>query len=308
MPLTAKDIFEKTFKRSFKGYDEYEVDNFLDQIIDEFKALTEENESLKEEVAAAVDKVKKIKHGEETIMNTLVSAQKTAERIINEATLKAELIISSAQSTAKERADQTTKELAQSQNRLEELRTCAKGFAANFVNMINAQAAYFEKTYLSYFGQDSDPFGGINVEALERIDKDLAKSFGEMGAVIETETKGDVEPENTSDTEFANEPADIGYIQPQSAPGGEADGEDKFSQPADVDTGGYMEFNEINKALTEIENADFSDEQKEETQQPPQSEADFSWIYDADKAPEASVADDSKKENELKTLIDEILE
>lgn len=47
MPLTEKDILEKTFKRSFKGYNENEVDKFLDKIIDEFRALSKENASLK---------------------------------------------------------------------------------------------------------------------------------------------------------------------------------------------------------------------------------------------------------------------
>lgn len=48
MPLTAKDILQKTFKQSFKGYNQDEVDTFLDQIIEEFKVLQNENASLKE--------------------------------------------------------------------------------------------------------------------------------------------------------------------------------------------------------------------------------------------------------------------
>ena len=47
MSLTTKDILEKTFKKGFKGYDEDEVDKFLDEIIDEFKAIKAENETLK---------------------------------------------------------------------------------------------------------------------------------------------------------------------------------------------------------------------------------------------------------------------
>ena len=54
-------------------------------------------------------------------MNTLVSAQKSAERIINDATRKAELVISSAEATARQRADQATQELREAEAKLQEL-------------------------------------------------------------------------------------------------------------------------------------------------------------------------------------------
>ena len=81
VPLTVKDILEKTFKRSFKGYDEDEVDKFLDQIIDEFKALQGEITALKDELSVAKEQVGKVKQTEDTIMKTLISAQKTSERL-----------------------------------------------------------------------------------------------------------------------------------------------------------------------------------------------------------------------------------
>ena len=50
--LTPKDIHDKTFKRSFKGYDENEVDEFLDLIIKEFNIMIDENERLRQELMA----------------------------------------------------------------------------------------------------------------------------------------------------------------------------------------------------------------------------------------------------------------
>ncbi len=52
MFLTPKDIHDKTFKRSFKGYDENEVDEFLDLIIKEFNIMIDENERLRQELLA----------------------------------------------------------------------------------------------------------------------------------------------------------------------------------------------------------------------------------------------------------------
>lgn len=47
--LTANDILEKEFKRSMRGYNEEEVDAFLDIIIKDYEAFTKEIERLKKE-------------------------------------------------------------------------------------------------------------------------------------------------------------------------------------------------------------------------------------------------------------------
>ncbi|MFT9487208.1 MAG: DivIVA domain-containing protein [Tepidibacillus sp.] len=47
--LTPEDIFEKEFKRSIRGYDVDEVNEFLDQVIQDYSRLIEENKALKKE-------------------------------------------------------------------------------------------------------------------------------------------------------------------------------------------------------------------------------------------------------------------
>ncbi|MFV9510489.1 DivIVA domain-containing protein [Tepidibacillus sp. LV47] len=49
MMLTPDDIFEKEFKRSIRGYDIDEVNEFLDQVIQDYAKLMEENQNLKRE-------------------------------------------------------------------------------------------------------------------------------------------------------------------------------------------------------------------------------------------------------------------
>ncbi len=60
MGLTAYDIHNKEFKRSFRGYDVDEVNDFLDQIIKEFEILTREKLELEqqvEELQAEIDRI-----------------------------------------------------------------------------------------------------------------------------------------------------------------------------------------------------------------------------------------------------------
>ena len=50
--LTPIDIHNKEFKRSFRGYNEDEIDDFLDQVVNDYEKLFRDNERLKEERCA----------------------------------------------------------------------------------------------------------------------------------------------------------------------------------------------------------------------------------------------------------------
>ena len=41
------DIHNKEFKRSFRGYNEDEIDEFLDQVVNDYERLYRENDQLK---------------------------------------------------------------------------------------------------------------------------------------------------------------------------------------------------------------------------------------------------------------------
>ena len=48
--LTPVDIHNKEFKRSFRGYNEEEIDDFLDQVTNDYEMLYRENNQLKKEL------------------------------------------------------------------------------------------------------------------------------------------------------------------------------------------------------------------------------------------------------------------
>jgi len=298
VPLTIKDILEKTFKRSFKGYDEDEVDRFLDQIIDEFKALQSDNEALKASLAAADERLSRMTETEETIMNTLVSAQKSSERMLAEAARKAELIIDSAQTTARRRAEQTMTELTEAEKRLEEVKAHASQFAESFANMINAQASSFDKAYRSYFGEPEAP-SGINTEATRRIGADVEDGLKSIGVIDRADEK--------------QTPGDTSGAEPVEAADGTSSGLPEVPQdelpeaPPDTSGKGFMALNEINQALSELEEQDgdiLGDDGADSAFKPRYD--DYSWLYDSDGGAKPSEAS-GKGDDELKTLIDEVI-
>ena len=102
MKLTPLDIHHKEFRRSLRGYDEKEVDDFLDAVADEFERLFKENIDLSERLEAANNRVRSYQEMETTLQNTLLSAQRSAEDIVAKSREEAETLLRDAEVKAKE--------------------------------------------------------------------------------------------------------------------------------------------------------------------------------------------------------------
>lgn len=326
MSLSVKDILEKTFNRSFKGYNEDEVDQFLDQIIDEMKAFDTEIQKLRSE-NAGLQKVlqtekqhrEKIKGTEETIMNTLVSAQKSSERILHEAARKAELIIDSAENTAKQRVAQTDTDVKEAERKLEDIRRSAKRFAEEFTNLVNTTAAAFAGKYQASFG--STPSGGINAAALSKIDQEIAQSLRDIEAspkeALDTGKTDSDDSGDAGNTSKAVRESEADGTRYKAAEGGPdiAHAAGRETAENEESKKGLMELHEINRALSELEEQGDILQSKAQKGQPDFSDYkqkynDYSWLYDGEEKPEdepQSVKEPEDKD-QLKSLIDEIID
>ena len=102
MNITPKDILEKEFSKKFNGYDQEQVDEFLDEIIKQFESLLEENENViakNEELKSEVARLKQ--KAEEKLMATVITAQRNATLYIEKAELQAQKIMDVANQNAK---------------------------------------------------------------------------------------------------------------------------------------------------------------------------------------------------------------
>ncbi len=84
------DIHNKDFKRSFRGYNEDEIDDFLDQVVNDYEKLFRENDRLKEELERAHKDNEQYKQLEKNLKDTLLVAQKTAEEVTSSSRKNAE--------------------------------------------------------------------------------------------------------------------------------------------------------------------------------------------------------------------------
>ena len=83
--LTPMDIHNHQFKKSIRGYNENEVDDFLDKIVVDFEKLLRENERLENELNLIAVEIDKYRRLEKTMNDTLLMAQRTADDVISAA-------------------------------------------------------------------------------------------------------------------------------------------------------------------------------------------------------------------------------
>ncbi len=108
MRITPMDIQQKQFPIKFRGFDVEEVYAFLEVVREEMEDLLRENATLKEKLHKTEAQLQEYRDMENTLRETLMTAQqmvedyknnarKEAELIIREAELKADAIIKEAQ-------------------------------------------------------------------------------------------------------------------------------------------------------------------------------------------------------------------
>lgn len=120
--LTPLDIENKRFSKSIKGYNLDEVDDFLDQLTIDYERLYKENNELKNQLENMQKDLEHYKGVEQTLQNTLIMAQSTADDIKANAQNRADQIIRDAQSEARRATDEITKEEFEIRKRTEELK------------------------------------------------------------------------------------------------------------------------------------------------------------------------------------------
>lgn len=99
--ITPLDIENKKFsKQMMSGYNVEEVDEFLDQVMQDYESNYKEVVFLKNKVDELNNALNHYKTIEATLQNTLVMAQSTAEEVKNVAKQQAEQVIADAQKEA----------------------------------------------------------------------------------------------------------------------------------------------------------------------------------------------------------------
>ncbi|EMI11771.1 Minicell-associated protein DivIVA [Anoxybacillus thermarum] len=139
MPLTPLDIHNKEFSRGFRGYDEDEVNEFLDQVIKDYEMILREKKQLEEKVRELTERLNYFTNIEETLNKSILIAQETAEEVKRNAQKEAKLIIKEAEKNADRIISEALAKTRKIAMEVEELKRQAKVFRNRFKMLIEAQ-------------------------------------------------------------------------------------------------------------------------------------------------------------------------
>ena len=117
--LTPQEVSTHAFAKAVMGgYNMAMVDEFLDELTDDYTALYKENAALKAKMKVLVEKVEEYRATEDSMRATLLTAQRMADSIVRDAEAKRDEILAKADTDAKEKTVQYQQELTVAQERL----------------------------------------------------------------------------------------------------------------------------------------------------------------------------------------------
>jgi len=117
--LTPQEVSTHAFSKAVMGgYNMAMVDEFLDELTDDYTALYKENAALKAKLKVLVEKVEDYRATEDSMRATLLTAQKMADSIVHEAEAKRDEILAQAETSAREKIGQLRQEVEAAEERL----------------------------------------------------------------------------------------------------------------------------------------------------------------------------------------------
>ncbi len=139
MPLTPLDIHNKEFSRRLRGYDEDEVNEFLDQVIKDYEGLIRENKDLQNQLLAVQERLDHFANLEETLSKTIIVAQEAADEVKNNAKKEAQLIIKESEKNADRIINESLSKARKVSMEVEELKKQASIYRTRFRTLVEAQ-------------------------------------------------------------------------------------------------------------------------------------------------------------------------
>ena len=145
MSIRPIDVRRKEFKSGFRGYDANQVDDFLDEVADEFERTYAESRRLSEELTVLKGRLEQFEELEGAIREALVHAQQVARDLRRNATKEAELIVREAKEQAHRILADSSSRVERVQESYEVLRKAKQDFNNDFRHLLRTYADVMER-------------------------------------------------------------------------------------------------------------------------------------------------------------------
>ncbi len=195
--LTPQEVSERAFaKASFGGYNMAMVDEFLDILTADYTALYNENAVLKSKMKVLVDKVEEYRATEEAMRKALMSAQRMADQLVQEAQEKQKAILRDAERAAEEQTAQIRRQTEVEQARLTAAQQATAAYVQQVRQLQEQALEYLDR--LDEITPDVQPVAlSREEEAAQEIEDSVQRILEAQLSVVRQELEDEVDEPTT---------------------------------------------------------------------------------------------------------------
>lgn len=207
MTITSSEIINKEFSSRLKGYDQSEVNSFLDQVGKDVEKLTDENQQLNEKVERLSEKLDEYVEKHDSLNRSILVAQDAADRLKEDAHAEANHLVTEAQSEA----DRIRKASRQESHEILEHVINKVYFVQKELEVLRQQSVQFKKELhdmlKSYHSTIMDNRWDkvLNIETINKIDINKTKEAIELAATLSDKPKEEPSQEDLEESHDSNE-------------------------------------------------------------------------------------------------------
>lgn len=196
------DIHNKEFSVKMRGYDQDDVNDYLDQIIKDYELLLKQKKETEKKLSFSEEKLKNYDEMHDSLNKSIIVAQDAADRLKENAVREADMIKKEAESHATEvrkdaenHADQLLKEAVEKARKIEDetedLRKQSRIFRQRLQLMIESQLELVKKEEWDDLLQPPSS-EQPEIETIKEVKKDLdEKDLDAASVTSEEETSED---------------------------------------------------------------------------------------------------------------------
>ena len=166
--LTPQEVSGRAFsKAAFGGYNMAMVDEFLDELTDDYTSLYKENAALKAKLKVLVDKVEEYRATEDSMRAALLTAQRMANTMVEEAEEKKKAVLAGAEDEARAKIGALQSDVELEQRRLNAAKAATAEFLQKTRELAQAQLALILTPEKIAGGEKAEQKAEADVNAIE---------------------------------------------------------------------------------------------------------------------------------------------
>jgi cell division initiation protein len=144
--LTPQEVAEHGFSKArVGGYSMKEVDDFLDQLTEDYSTLHKENAVLRGKINSLAKKINEYRETEDAMRTTLLSAQHQARAMVEEAEQEKQRLLDAAEDDVAQRKAELEHQVTEQENRLALAKANARDFIEQMKELVRHESAFLDQ-------------------------------------------------------------------------------------------------------------------------------------------------------------------